>query len=687
LFKGKDGCRNGLKTRCLILTVLLLGWAASASALTVRTGKDRYVRYELVDITASLGQSETAAAFPEVLHATIWRGRQKVISVGELQRVPLRRNGESEWRGYWPIPFNPALGAYRLRLNTLDPEGRTLTAVADFSLAGQPPYTLPAGFSVVTDEGGKNGPYATPGLQAGEPAGLRNLIRWADYMGADAFWQCVGQTQVWGELKPENFPWAAGSLNMAKKVGAWAHAAGMKYGAWITAFVVIGQNIEASGYRFTTGYDKKTGRLRPLHYISLGDEKRLADLAGLMKEFAAAPEIDYLGLDYMRTDFGGYEFATEFVRDMSIPAPPEWDAWSGEQRSLWMAKLIEEERNPAARDRWEWWRAHKVALVITRLLAEVKAEKPIWIFSLGWVTGHQHGQDVAMMRDAGIQFNSPMFYSIPKDSYQNMLTDWQDYLRRTPASLVIGECVDWNLLGRTLDPSGPQEHLDRQLQALAQLGPKAHSFGFFWHDLARSHFGARGPYGTLEWVLAGTSTFTQLKAAAGRISLRADLRTPAEMVLNQNAEIQVTVSNATSNTLTAVRVELLPLPRLTLAQAEQTLPELGPHASRSVALACRTDQIYAPNGGKQMIAIRAACAQDAARDAYWAFRYLTVVAAPSGTTPVATQAPTPLTVRLPAARLKKIAATPRTGQRKAAASAVRVKTKKVSRAQNGPRPN
>lgn len=623
---------------------IILGAGARVFALELATDKPQYWRYEVVTITASLGASETAEGLPAELRATVWKGKHAVVSVGNLKSVPLRKQPDQTWQGRWPIPFNPVLGDYRAEVRHLQPDGTTLTAGAVFTVQGREAKPLPPGFSVVTDEGGRKGPESTPGFTPEEPKACKNMVRWAQFMGADAFWECIGQTQVWAKLQPGNFPWPAGHLRLAKNVGQAAHEAGLQYGAWITAFVVIGQHPEETGYQFTTGYDRKTNTLRPLHYVSLGCQKRIADLAELLKQFEAAPEIDYLGLDYMRTDFGGYEFASEFVRDMSINAPGEWASWPEQERSLWMARLIEVTRDQAARDRWEWWRAHKVAMVVEHLLAEVKPAKPVWIFSLGWQTGHQHGQDVLMMRDAGISFNAPMFYSIPKPGFPNMIQDWETYLQRSSGSLVIGECVDWNLLGRTLNPTGPQEHFDRQLLALQKLRPLCKGFGLFWHDVARSHYGARGPYGTMEWVLAGSASFSQLKAAAGRISYRLDVKTPAALQLYRPAEVRVEVTNATAATLTAVAVEMVDLPRLViLDRGPKLIAELPARQTQSVNFRVRTDQYYVKNGGFQMLAVKAGCSQDAARDPMFAFGYVPVAteAEPAAATGTALAVPMP----------------------------------------------
>ncbi|MBN1595852.1 hypothetical protein JW933_08000 [candidate division FCPU426 bacterium] len=635
-----------MKTRCgsvAISTLVGLGIAAQVQALQLETSKNKYWRYEFVKVAASWGQTPTAASspWPEVLPASVWRGAKLIKTVGDCSGFPLHRQKSGKWEGVWPVPFNPTLGEYTVKTSVWA-DGQTISAKADFEIAGRKPYPLPSGFSVVTDEGGKYGPHKTPGLNPEDKPGWQNMIQWAKYMGADAFWQCIGQTQVWGVLKEEQYPFSQSMIRLMPKVGEAAHNQGMQYGAWITAFVVIGDKPEATGYQYTLGYSRSQNALRQLRYVSLACDQRIGHIIALLKKFEADPHVDFLGLDYMRTDFGGYEFAEEFVRDFTLSTPPQWGQWSSSERSLWFARQIEVERDPLLRSRWEWWRAHRVALVIERIKEEVKPTKPLWVFSLGWQTGHQHGQDLLMMLDAGIGFNSPMFYSVDKPDYPHLLSSWKWYLGSAPASVVIGEPVDWNLLGRTLDPSGPQEHVDRQIQAVEKLAPQAAHFGLFWHDLARAHFGARGPYGSLEWALAGATAFTRLKTSVKRYPYAVDIQKPLELVLHRRTEIKVKVQNISGNTLAAVAVVLAPLPRLIrLDEEPAVLHNLEPyHGAQTVSLGLRVDQVYDKNGGKQMVAVRVQEVDKKDADPWFDFVYLPVTKElgplpPDGNTPAA----------------------------------------------------
>ncbi|MCK5241386.1 hypothetical protein KAR34_02930 [bacterium] len=612
------------------IATLLLVSASSALAgeLTLTTEKDQYWRYELVKVIVSPGTTPTARvkSLPDKLSATIWKGKTRITTVGSLKKIVLKKQASGQWEGLWPIPFNPTLGTYTAKVAVFDGKSTTLTAHGQFKIRGRKPYELPKGFSVVTYEGGKYGPNKTPSMEPGGKRSWRNLISWTKYMGADAFWQCVGQTQIWGKRKDDLFPFSKYTVRLMKRAAKESHEAGMQYGAWVTSFVVIGNKIEDSGYSFTLGYSREKNALRQLRYVSLGCQERIIHIIELLKKFEADPNVDYIGLDYMRTDFGGYEFADEFVRDMDITTPVQWSKWSSSERSLWLARLIQVRRVKAAREQWMWWRAHKVALVIEHIMAEVKPTKPVWVFSLGWRGGHQHGQDLLMMLDAGIGFNAPMFYEIEKPDLPHMLYDWKKYLRKADASLVFGQPVDWNLLQRTKDPAGTWEHLDRQVLTIKELYPLTKTFGLFWHDLARAFFGARGPYGSKEWIMCGAASFTRLKAKAKRYSYKVEIEAPLELILHRDTELKLKITNLSANSTTAVSAELVDMPRLIrLDEKPKVLDNLGPHNNtQTVSLCLRTDSIYNKNGGQQMVAIKVTSPADGDNPPWFDFVYLPV---------------------------------------------------------------
>lgn len=120
-----------------------------------------------------------------------------------------------------------------------------------------------------------------------------------------------------------------------------------------------------------------------------------------------------------------------------------------------------------------------------------------------------------MLIDAGISFNSPMFYEADQQQYPVMLQDWRRYLDKTGGSLALGQVVDTPLLHPREGLNGPEEHYQRQMESLDLLGPVTDRLGFFWHDLNRAAAGGRTASNAREWALAGASTFSRLRERAG----------------------------------------------------------------------------------------------------------------------------------------------------------------------------
>jgi hypothetical protein len=374
-------------------------------------------------------------------------------------------------------------------------------------------------------------------------------------MEADAFWHCVGQTALWRSREEDNYPWNQKDFRMAAALGRRAHKAGLTYGAYILSFLVEG-DFRKADYDFTTSWSPEGGLIHT-HFISLEDPRRHRDLVWLLKALDSMPTVDYLGLDYLRTDFGGLEFTDEFLRDMSLRPPLDLEKKGMEGRQKWLGRIAVLHEDPVVEEIWQWWRSHKVAEVVDRLLEDAQVHKPVWVFSLGWKQGHQHGQDPFMLIDAGISFNAPMFYEANEEQFRIMLESWQDYLSRRPDSVVLGQPVDGKLLGEDGSHSGPEEHFQRQMRALQALGPVAGSLGFFWHDVSRAMVGGRSHEGAREWAAAGAAAFTRLREAQKVMPLHLEVGQVQQTA--RGLSFTATVENLSDSPVAWYRLEGLPM--------------------------------------------------------------------------------------------------------------------------------
>jgi hypothetical protein len=539
--------KAGLALLCLLLSAPLgavdlpflhAGWALS-------TSKAAYWRYEMVELQAQpTGLGLAGAEQQPFLEARLFKDGRPVAGMPGREVCLLRFDPNTRsWRGRWPIPWNPELGTYEARLAAPAGPGegdehvffggpgltRTVRVMPDQWLASCPvvlrglkPHTLPKGFGAMTLEPGFTR-YRFPGPDGG-PRNWQNAFAWARFMEADAFWHCGLQTQVWeGKGQPvTDLPWSQEHMEAVDRFAAEAQRQGMPYGAYMLTFLV-GGDFERSQYEFTLSYDRSSDSLVPIRFISMGDARRQRDLVAGLKRLADTPGVSYIGMDYVRANTGGLEFTDEFLSDLDLDLPPGLAQASVEERRLWLGRSLARDDDKTLQHLWDWWRAHKVSLVLKSILDQVKPTQPVWVFSLGWKQGHQHGQDPRMLIDAGISFNSPMFYEADQAQFPVMLEDWQHYLGHTGGVLVFGQVVDTPLLHPRDGLNGPEEFYTRQMETLAQLGPSTDRLGFFWHDLNRAVAGGRGPEGMREWAIAGAASFSQLRQAAGVVPLAVDV--------------------------------------------------------------------------------------------------------------------------------------------------------------------
>jgi hypothetical protein len=535
--------------------------------------KSAYWRYEMVELRAHAQGTLTPAQQP-LLEARFFRDGRPIGGIRGKEACLLRWDANIQaWTGRWPIPFNPSLGELEARLaapadpgqgerhvQSLGPGSEAVLwvkpgewlASCRFQVRGRKPYAVPPGFGVMTLEpGSHNYKFRDPDGRADRPEGLDRLFDWARFMEADAFWHCGVQTQIWSKTRDETWPWAKDHLDQVWNLAQRAQREGVPYGAYMLTFLV-GGDYKRSDYDFTKAYDRESGGLKTLRFVSMGDPLRQRHLAAIIKRLGGTPGISYIGMDYVRNDSGGLEFTDQFLYDLGLQAPAELRDAPPEARQRWLGRILALDLDTATQKQWDWWRAHKVAQVVKGILDEAKVSQPIWVFSLGWQQGHQHGQDPRMLIDAGISFNAPMFYEADGEQFPVMLQDWRRYLNKTGGSLVMGQVVDAPLLHPRPGLNGPEEHYQRQMETLELLGPVTDQLGFFWHDINRAASGGRAPSNSREWALAGASTFSRLREAAGTVPVSLQITVgeggpPIRSV--------VRVSNLTKAVLDKVRIE------------------------------------------------------------------------------------------------------------------------------------
>lgn len=511
-----------------------------------------FLRYELVPFEVRINHEEMGS-FPE-MHATIevFQEGKSVTLVDGRTKLNLKKDtSHGKFWGNWPIPYNPLPGTYVAEVIVSSPSWPAPKVFESaFTLQPLKPSGMPPGYAALTMEGGKRligG--AVPALDGSDSLRASNAIDWAKFMGANAYCYLMGQTSIWDRLIPRDFPFNRGDMEVGRKYAKAAHAAGIKFAGYMTTFKVVGDAWNQAPYEFSLGYDPDTDEVVQDRFISIEDPKRRQDILAFLKEMNENPDVDMVGLDYVRTGDAGYEMVDEFVTDMNVPGPENFGSFTKQERIHWLAKTVEMKKDPQVVELFDWWRAHKVALTLKSILDEAKMTKPVFTFTLGWEMGHQHGQDPAMLIDAGISYNHIMLYQGDRGTLESMKQQWPAYLSRQSGMYAMGEMVDFNWVQKSLDPPGPQELYNREVDTFQNWFPVNAQLGMFWHDLYRIVYGVKGPYSAMEWLVAGGKAFSTMRQAEGLSPLEVTLKAPKKVPGGVSAPLRVEIRNPSPDDL------------------------------------------------------------------------------------------------------------------------------------------
>jgi hypothetical protein len=575
---------------------------SAAFPLELTSDATSYLRFNLVRLSVTLvdarGNAVTDAATPPQI--TVTRDGQTVSTIGDFRSVATRydRNLQA-YVASWPVPWNCPAGEYvaEARMKLADPEAWTwqteemkrqrrrerrraaeesppagetwCIARTRFVITGLAPRTdVPKGTCVATWEPD----FRATGIRKpdGTMGDWRAMFDWCDFMGADTFWFRGAVTEVYeGDLSLEQ-PFNQANIAAIPQMAAEAHHRGLRFGTWASAYSTYParSNRGKPKYDYAQDISRGTGAVRSLDFISLFDRRRVDHIASFFGQAQADPNVDYLGLDYMRSDRGGYEMVDRFVQEMPLRLPNGFAQWSQAKRWGYVAQKVEREwqKDPRFYDAWNWFRAHTGAENVRDMIAASQLRKPLWIFVLSWWHGKQHGQDPLMFTDAGVGLLAPMLYQVPNRlHFDTMVRDWNAYLAAGQANVCPGDQVDFQWHQYTLRPAAPEEFYDRIVTAHGAKG-KGYlqgglTIGGFVHDINRlqtPHSGGRHPWphpGT-EWALAGGAAFSTIRMNWRVLPLVAKLEMPSSAPLNTTVEGQLTIENVTKKPVSRVTVAL-----------------------------------------------------------------------------------------------------------------------------------
>jgi len=545
----------------------------AAGPLVVTTDKASYFRYDVVEVRVKADAAKIGALAPADLAGVVTRDGKPVTTVGKMRALKFRATGAGAFAARWPVPWNPPLGKYRA-----DVKAKGAAASCDFEITGRKVARPARPLCVVTLE--SDGQWERLGVDSPGPNhNWKALVDWAQFMGADAFFSLTGITKAMYGPTMEN-PWYGYNLKFEPKLADECHARGIKFGGWIGTFLPYGKTQVPLPYEFSRNLVDKQF-FYTLH-ISLNDAQRRKQVVDLARRLQNDPRYDFVGFDYIRTGFGGYELADEFVNDLWIDVPADWESRSLDDQMWWLVGRLRA-RDEALIEQWQWWRARKVALTVKELKEAAGITKPLFAFTLGWEMGHQHGQDILMMNDAGVDYNMVMLYEATKDEYDYLIKRWPTYLSQGQVNALPGISVDRFLLQNKWNPdvNQPYEMYDRYVAAVNGFYGRGNLEGLFWHDFERALYSRCGEeFRCMDYAVAGAAAFTRLRERSGAIPVKIKIG----RILG-GPTVDVTLVNTGKTPVKNVEVALARTHGVVLgSRSKTTVASLAPGEKKTVTL-------------------------------------------------------------------------------------------------------
>ena len=277
-------------------------------------------------------------------------------------------------------------------------------------------------------------------------------------------------------------------------------------------------------------------------------------------------------LVYKNTEYG-----------FQVTLPEGWEKYNSARRMGWLANEKVSRRNMNLIDQWNWWRAHKVSKIIRRITTEVKLKKPLWLFTLTWEKGWQHGQDPIMFADAGADIDALMLYEANREQFDMLLDEWHNYIKKGEANLVLGDVVDWPLHQNIMNPPGPEEFYNRLIQATKRIYNNSNADAIFIHDLARALWGRIKPYSTEEWMISGAAAISEMRRLNGILPLTAEINLDSKLNVGNEFIIPVEIKNISNEKYKNVSVKLHLIGGTVLGDNKKYIEELKPNQATSVS--------------------------------------------------------------------------------------------------------
>jgi hypothetical protein len=549
--------------------------------------KKEIYHYETIEVLL-YGIDENSS---DVFHIQVVLGDKVSPSAGMEYRVPFVRY-DHVFRAVWLPGWNEKEGEYEIHIYLGELRLKTDEEIT-FMLKRRLLPQKREGLSVVDLEMNRS----IKDMQFYDPEGrktdYRAILDWARFMNADMIWILSGETTTF-KMRNSFSPWDIGPLENLQLIKKIAGNYSIEVGAYIMSFYVPGKHGIPDMYRPGIGYNSEQDTLYDSKHISLSSEERIKDIVALAEQFQKDPDIHYIGFDFIRTGRGdGYELASQVIEDTNIVTPPGWEEYSTADKIKWFARKIEVERDPLFIEKWRWWRAHRVAEIVRRVIEDANITKPVWVYTLGWNHGKEHGQDPIMFFDAGVTYDAVMLYEANQSQFARLLVHWNEYIEEGQGNIIVGSSVDYTLLDSDyLNP--PEEFFRRNREGYRNIVRNGFAKGIFFHDIARAFWGRKGQYTFRDYAIAHLSSVYSLRKDLRDLDLLVDL----EFKRPNSDRISgvINIKNNSTRNMTNIRVELV-APKSTgtiVFHSDSVLKHPGPTGGITIGVLDTFESIIVP---------------------------------------------------------------------------------------------
>ncbi len=605
--------------------------------LSLQTDAPSYYRYELVRIDLHVvdpgGKPIRVAESPSIV---VRRDDEVVVTIAGVRKLVPRYDPEQGvYQCYWPVPWRAKPGRYvaeaKMELENVgdwpwevpptgakgDKEDSSpptegsgyCVAQAEFSIKSRPPPQLPPGLCAVTWEA--DFPQGSVRRPDGSRGDWQAMLDWAEFMGADCLWFRGAVTATFRGALSFKQPFVTHNLEAIPRLANAAHRRGLKFGVWASAYATYPHhtNKDKPAYDYAQDISRSTGKVSTVDFISLLDPVRREHLTDFFKQMQKMDNVDFIGLDYLRSDRGGYEMTDLFTSQMPVELPTGWEQWEQKRRWKYVATKVEGQWQTDADfyEQWNWWRAHRTAQIVSQIISEGHITKPVWIFSLGWMHGTQHGQDPVMLTDAGAALIAPMLYQVDSQPhFQAMVRSWEEYMDTGVANVAAGDEVDDHWHQRSRRPAAPELLYERMMTAHHQFIPHGQTMGAFWHDISRAAVrGNLGPYPGREWALAAAAVFSEIRKSWQVYPLKVEIKAAESAAIGSSWAVRVSIENLSQSDINDIEISVQKTPYVSPpGQPAKTVPKLGAGERIEVPMWVKIDQASAERANRFMVAVR-----------------------------------------------------------------------------------